>query len=531
MKGGDFAGTGILIRLFLRRDRIWLPIWVLLPLLLTWGQLSFVMALPDWQGFIAEMRANPVAEAVLGPVVPMSVAGAIIWRSIVQGAMALAIASLLTVIRHTRTEEEAGRGELIRGGIVGRHAPLTAALTLTCVASLVAGLLAALLLIGAGLPAGGSLLFGLTIAAAGWFFAGIGSLSAQLREHAGGARGIALAVFGVGLLGYVWNNTGGGYTGWAWLSPQGWYRLTQPFAGDHGWTLLVLAVLSAIPVAAAYALSARRDFGTGLLPSRLGPAEAVPGLRSPLALAWRLQEGTIIGWTAGLVFLGAGLGAGVPSVAEGLSEMLANIGSGAWTERLSNREGFMAVSIYIVAVLIGVTVYAITAVLRLRTEETENRAEPLLVQPVSRVRWMTSHLIVAFAGSAFLLLALGLGAGLGWGLVAGDVSSVLPRVLGMSLPKIPVVWVMVGITAMLYGLVPRAASVSIWGLWALFVVIEMLWEAQVVDWSAMRLSPFSYAHYSIPIAELPTLPLFGLTCLAAALTVAGLVGFQRRDVG
>ncbi|MGI5837656.1 MAG: ABC transporter permease [Chloroflexota bacterium] len=526
----ELTGTGNLIRLILRRDRIWLPIWVLLPMLVTWGQVSFVMALPDWREFVTEMIANPLTGAILGPVMPVSVAGAIIWRSAVQGAMVLAIASLLTMIRHTRTEEESGRTEMIRGGVVGRYANLTAALALTCAASLIAGLLAALTLIAAGLPSGGALIFGITIAASGWFFAGVGALAAQLRDGAGDARSLALALFGVGFLAYVWNNLEGGYTGWAWLAPHGWYRLTQPFAGNHGEMLLVLTALSAIPVAGAYALSTRRDFGGGLLSARLGPANASPALHSPLALAWRLHKGAIKVWTAGLVFVGAGIGAGAPSVAEGISDMLANMGTGAWTERLSNREGFIAVVIYVLALLIGVTVYGINTLLRLRKEETESRAELILVQPVGRLRWMAGHLIIALSGSAFLLLALGLSVGLGWGLVAGDVGGVLPLVLGMSLSKIPAVWVMVGITAMLYGLVPRLSNL-IWGIWALFVVIEMLWEIQVVDWSAMRLSPFSYVHYSIPISELPFLPLLGLTCLAAALTAAGLLGFRRRDMG
>lgn len=58
--------------------------------------------------FVAEMSPNPVADAVLDPVVPMTTAGAPIWRTAPQAVLVLAIASLLTVIRHTRWGEEAG---------------------------------------------------------------------------------------------------------------------------------------------------------------------------------------------------------------------------------------------------------------------------------------------------------------------------------------------------------------------------------------------------------------------------------------
>jgi ABC-2 type transport system permease protein len=441
----NFAGTGTLIRLFLRRDRLLLPIWVLLPLLVTLSQVKFVMALPDWQNFIAELSANPLTSGFLGPVVPLSLAGAIIWRSAVQGAMAVAIGSFLTIIRHTCTEEETGRSELLRGGAVGRHAALAAALVLTCTANLAAGVLAALGLIGNGLPASGALLFGLTIAASGWFFAGVGAMSVQLREHTSGARGIALTMLGVAFLLYVLNNVGGGYTSWAWFTPMGWYRLTQPFAGNHWQTLLLLVILSAIPVAAAYILSDRRDLGGSMFQPRLGPAAATPGLGSPLALAWRLHKSSLMIWTAGMFCMGLPLGNIGPNISNSISDIMANIGSLDWLLRLGSREAFIAVLIYIISLMTGVTVYAIATVLRLRQEETENLAELLLAKPVSRIEWMSSHLVIAFTGSLILQLILGLAVGLGWGLTIDDMGGVLPRVLGMSLSKVPVIWTMAGL--------------------------------------------------------------------------------------
>src|SRR5690606_22661862 len=112
--------------------------------------------------------------------------------------------------------------------------------------------------------------------------------------------------------------------------------------------------------------------------------------------------------------------------------------------------------------------------------------------------------------SAFLLLALGVAAGLGRGLAMGDSNHLLPRALGMSLSKIPAVWAMAGIAALVYGLLPRAASFVIWSILGLFVLVEMLWEAQLVGWQVLQLTPFAYAHYTIPSSELPLLPLFGL---------------------
>ena len=531
MKQSAFAGTGTLVRLYIRRDRFLLPVWVLLPLLITMGQANFVTSLPDWQSFVAELNANPLAVSFIGPVAPMNLAGAIIWRSSIQGIMAVIIGSLLTVIRHTRTEEEKGRSELICGGMVGRHAALTAALVLTCSASVVAGLLPAFALIGQGLPAGGSILLGLTMAAAGCFFAGIGALSAQLREHAGSARGIAFAIFGIGFLLFIWNNIGGSYTGWAWLAPLSWHRITRPFDGDRGWALIVFAILSAIPIIMAYRLSIRRDLGSGIFHPRLGPAEASAGLSSPLALAWRMHKAAVISWTVGLIYLGFGIGVGVPSVSNNVSEMMPGSNVNNWLQTMGGvQEAFLAMCIYIIALLVGVSIFSIITVLRLRKEEADNLVEPILAKPISRVRWMASHLAIAFAGSAFLLLMLGLATGMGWGVATGDIGSVLPKVILMSVSKIPSVWVMIGIVSILYGLIPKASSIISWGLLGLFVVIEMAWEFQLVDWSVMKLTPMAYAHYSIPVSQLPVLPLFGLTCLAGIFTYIGMLGFKRRSI-
>ena len=76
MKENYFAGTGKIVKLYLRRDRIVMPIWILLPVFLIISQISFIKAMPDWQMFLAELSESPVTSAILGPVVPLSIEGA-----------------------------------------------------------------------------------------------------------------------------------------------------------------------------------------------------------------------------------------------------------------------------------------------------------------------------------------------------------------------------------------------------------------------------------------------------------------------
>lgn len=187
MKENHFSGTGRLLRLYLRRDRLILPLWILIAVMAISGQLSFVQSMPDWRTFIAELSASPVTSAILGPIFPLSIEGAILWRGLLQASMAVMFGAALTMIRHTRTEEASGRNELILGRPVGRYANLTAALILSCGGSLIAGVMIAVFLMGNGLAVSGSLVAGLTLAASGCVFAGIGGLFAQFFEHSGSA--------------------------------------------------------------------------------------------------------------------------------------------------------------------------------------------------------------------------------------------------------------------------------------------------------------------------------------------------------
>ena len=74
--------------------------------------------------------------------------------------------------------------------------------------------------------------------------------------------------------------------------------------------------------------------------------------------------------------------------------------------------------------------YSTSAVLRLRTEETANLAEPVLSAATGRIRWALSHISVAVGGACLLLIAAGLSAGLGYGVLTGSVRTQLPRLLG-----------------------------------------------------------------------------------------------------
>ena len=89
-------------------------------------------------------------------------------------------------------------------------------------------------------------------------------------------------------------------------------------------------------------------------------------------------------------------------------------------EKLGGQHGITNAYLAAVMSLAGLAAgaYAISAVLRLRGEETALRADPLIAGPVGRIRWAVSHLAVTVAGTAVVLAAGG--ARRGAGLRAAD---------------------------------------------------------------------------------------------------------------
>ncbi|MCC5575650.1 ABC transporter permease [Microtetraspora sp. AC03309] len=530
----ELTGTGRLVRLILRRDRFLMPLWVLSLGLIPISYVASVNELfptaAGRQGYATASANNVGFVALYGPLNGSGLGELVAWRAGFVPVM-IGLFSILTVIRHTRTEEEAGRRELLGATVAGRHAGLAAALVATFGACLVLGTVLALGMIGQGLPAAGSWAFGVEFAATGWMFAAVAAVAAQLTSGAGGARGIAIITLGAAyvlrVVGDINGLTDGPLSGLTWLSPIGWAQRISPYADERWWITAPAVGFTAVFALVAVALSARRDVGAGILPPRLGPARGATWLRSPLALAWRLHRGLLAGWIAGFAVLGVVLGylaAGVGDLVrdnQQMRDILARLGgaAGLIDDYLAGMMGLFGL------IAAG---YAIQATLRLRGEETSGHAEPVLGTAVGRFRWAGSHLVFSALGPAAALAAAGLAMGLTHGLNTGDVGHELPRILAGAMVQVPAVWILAAITIALSGLVPRLAAVS-WGALAICLLFGMVGTALQFDQWVLDLSPFTHLP-RIPGGRFSAVPLLWLSAIAVALAAAGLAGLRRRDL-
>jgi ABC-2 type transport system permease protein len=516
------------VGLILRRDRTRLLAWVLglvaLVLVTIISTKDLYPTQADLDAIAATARDNPVALAFNGPDQALdTMGGQIAFQVGAFGLLMVGLMCLLLVGRATRGEEDSGRLELVRAMPVGRHAPLAAGLLVVVATDVLLGALVTATLLLEDLPTHGSIVFGASFAAVGITFIGITAVTAQVSENPRVATGAAGGVLGAAYVLRAVGDMGDGTI--SWLSPLGWAQKARPYAGETWWPLVLCVVVGVAGAWLAVALAVRRDFGSGMIAPKPGPATAAPMLGSPLGLAIRLHRGAVLWWSASVFVLGLVYGSLTESIEDFLGEnpamedMLASLG------RASLTDSYLATSLLIMALL--ATGPALQIVGRLRAEESEQRAEVVLATGTSRGRWAASHLVVALGGSGLALLAGGLGLGVAYAVTGGGARQVL-RLGGDALVHVPAVWLLTALAVALFGLVPRWTAAG-WVALTGCLVIAMFGPLLDLPGWVRDLSPFQHTPPA-PAAAVTALPLAALSVVTAGLLAIGLAAFRRRDL-
>jgi ABC-2 type transport system permease protein len=449
--------------------------------------------------------------------------GQVAFQTGTYGLVLMGLMSIFTMGRLTRGEEEGGRAELLRSLPIGTTSLPAAAMSTVTAMNVATGALVTLAMVGLDLPVTGAVVFGLSFTLFGLLLAAVTFVVAQISENARVVYGIGGLVLGASFLLRAIGDIGDGTI--SWLSPIGWAQKARPFVGERWWPLLVIVVATVLLGWLALVLSRRRDLGAGLVRPRAGHDRAARSLGTPLGLATRLQRGSFIGWSTGLVVLGLAYGSITDSIQEfvedndALTDIIAAQGQGSLVDQ------YLAMSFRIMALIAAG--FAIQSALRLRSEETSMHAEQILATPVSRLRFAASHLTISFGGTVIILFFTGLAFGAADAAVTGEVDDVWRSIVG-ALAFAPAVWVLGGLTVLVMGLVPRANLVP-WAALGICFVIGMFGQILGLPSWMEDVSPFQHVP-QYPASDLAAGPLVVLVAIAAGLTVAGLSAFRRRDV-
>ena len=537
-----FTGTGTILKLVIRRDRIKLPAWILaitafvalnVPAVIE----TYAKDATQQLTYATTSAASVIARVFGGPINGADIGAIILNEIYLFTAVLIAFMSTLAIVRHTRQNEETGREEMLSSGILGRHASLTAALLIVITANVILGTLLSLVLMGNNLPATGSWATGASLAAIGIAFAGVAALTSQISESSRGANSMAAAVIGAAFLlrgagdamGSIIKDGTAIHSAWpSWLSPFGWGEQLHPYT-ELNWLIFVpLVLFGAAIIGVAYACNAYRDVGLGLISAKPGPARAPKSLSSPFGLALRLQRGLLIGWTIGLAVMGIVVGfiakefQKLLTENEQVADIMKALGGGSDLNDviIGSMMSLMA---------LAMAGYALQALLRMRAEEVGGQLEPVLATSVGKWRWMLGHLGCTFLGILLLSAALGLGSGISYILISDSSWSELWSILGAAAVHIPAVLVVAGVTALLFGLLPKLAVALSWSFFAICMLMGQFGAILDLPRVLLNLSPFSHTPF-VPATSVDWLPLIVLTGISALLVLLGLMCFRRRDI-
>ncbi|MEM9561927.1 MAG: hypothetical protein AAGA93_04885 [Actinomycetota bacterium] len=539
MTADGLAGTGQLLRLILRLDRIKLSLWLLGLLALIGVTPISLRAIIDAEaeadGITAEqvlaeqaalIETNGASIALQGPPDALETFGGRYAFEI--GAFTLAIVALMNILliaRHTRAEEESGRAELVRAAAVGPWSALAAVGLVALITNAVLGFGTTAVFIADGRQPVRSLLYGASIALCGLLFAALALIWVQVFEYGRAATGMSLAILGAS---FALRAVGDVQDNWLiLLSPLGWVQAVDAFGDPVLWPFFLSFVAVVVTVAIAIALVVRRDVGAGLIEQRPGPPEAGPSLPSPVGLAWRLQRSTLLWWTVGAVALGGLYGSVISSIDDFVedSEAMREVLEGLGMSGDALRDGFITVILSLIALI--TTAGVIQSLLRPRSEEVAGRAEAVLACSISRRAWLGSHVLLSVVAAPLFMFAAAVGLSVTDALVAGGFTDV-GATLAAALARVPALWAIAGIGVLLYGWV-RRFSLGVWAVFAGVAIVFLFGDLLRLPDPVMNLSPIGHVTH-LPGGDQGWLSIVVLCAVALVAGVAGIALFDRRDI-
>jgi ABC-2 type transport system permease protein len=521
-QGGSYTGVGALLGLAARRDRTRLGIWIAaLTAMMVYAPNAIKLAYPDEAARMTRVNLlkTPAGIMLGGPMfggnetdLGVMMANELMLTLIV----ATSILAILTLIRHTRAEEESGAAELVLSSPVGRYARTCSALVLVgAVNAVVAVTMTAAMSVN-GFAVADSAAMCVGVSAVAMVFGAVAAVTAQLFRVSRAATGSALAVLASAALirgmGDVIDNSGSALS---WFSPIAWAQQMRAFVDLRWWPLALLIGLTMALTALAAALENRRQYDDATVRSTGERPNARP-VRGVFALHVTLHRGLTVGWTVGLFVSGLAFGSMTKSLLDAArsNELLARV-----LATQGNDGVYTTLTQFLAA---AATAYAVAVVLSVFSDEESGLGEAVLAGGVSRWRWLLTAVGAALAGAVVLMCAAGLGMGLGTGLTLGD-PGIIGRLTLAGLAYVPAMAVLAGVAAL------AVAVRRPWVAWFVvaFVVVSLYLGVllRLPDW-LIGLSPVNRttapSHY-------PVTTLVVILAVAAALAALAGVLYRRRD--
>jgi ABC-2 type transport system permease protein len=483
--------------------------------------------LADRVAFVHSFAGNDALRLFYGyPYDAVTVGGYSAWRVGGTLAIAAAVYGVLAGVRALRTEEDAGRAEIVLAGAVRRQTAFVAAMLAIAAGVLAIWLAETIGFVLGGLPAGESAYLALATASVAAVFTGVGALVSQLAPTRRVALELGSATVGLALLARVVADTSGGVSWLRWAAPLGWAEALRPFAGAQPLALALAAAATALLLALSARIALRRDVGTALLPARDTAEPRLRLLSSPSAHALRSERASLLVWASSVGGFALVLGlvsASISSagISKSMREEIAKLGAGS----IATPVGYLSF-VFVFFVLV-VSLFACAQVGAARQQESDEQLETLLALPVGRTRWLGGRLALAALTAAGLSLLAGV---LAWaGAASQGVSVSLASMLEAGANCLPAALLFLGVAALAYALAPRASS----GIAYTLVIVAFFWQLVSALLGAPKLlrdlTPFEHVA-AVPEQAFHPGSAAAMLAIGLAAALAALAVFRRRDL-
>jgi ABC-2 type transport system permease protein len=354
------------------------------------------------------------------------------------------------------------------------------------------------------------------------FFGGLAFALAPILGRAGGAgvAGIALAV--------LWTVHGMDIQPLAALSPFRWTENHVALVGMYDWPALgLVGLVAAAFLAIGVELFSRRDLGITAGVGLPALPAALLGVRGPTGRAFADQLPRALAWGVGLALMGAMLASLVGPMSEQLAgdtNLLQILRMVFPDFELNSAATFLQLFVELFVIAAGFA--AATLVSKWASDETGGRLEEVLATPLTRVRWVVSGAIAAFAGMVIvsLFFALGIASGAASGGATAGTALLGSMSLGM------------------YGVALIGVGVAIGGLWRTSIAAEVVALLVVATYLVDLLAPplnlpdwvhqlALTAHFGRPmLGDWDPVGIGSCLVLAVGGVALGAWGMARRDV-
>jgi ABC-2 type transport system permease protein len=475
---------------------------------------------------IRALAENPAVRILSGPPVALDDPGGFtVWRI---GTPVSVFASgwiMLAATRITRGEEDGGRWDLLLAGRLRMTD-----VVVRCLAALVGSATLIGVAVAAGLLAARTELTGTVIHAVGitcvaLTFATTALLAAQVMPRRSAATGLTVAALGVGLALRMIAD-GSHQLAWlAWATPFGLTARAAPYADNRIVPLIVVGAFPIVLAGAALVAARHRDLGEGIV--------AVPDSRPPRTrllhsiggFALRRAGRTTLGWATGIAASFILVGALLASILE-LFQTTPRFADLAAAAGIALSVNVVAAALFsVLAVPTGL--YAAMRLAAMVADEKAGRWTSLFTEPISRVRLMSTEIMVTVGGVVALHCSAAAAIWSGAKITGAPLQ--FTDSLAGALNPLPVALLATGFAALGVGWLPSAAgAIGALPILGGFLVNAIMQTSNAPRWVA-NLSP--WAHLA-PVPETP--PHWAATIIflliTGVLTALGLYGYVKRDL-